>query len=270
MAELRDGLANSSFALTGEFRIGKTSIQRQLTLLLRQVRHPDYVFLPIFIDLQHLGIKDEDRFFYFLGTHLIEECRRLGISESVLERLSHSQCENEADYDSQPFSGDLEMLIKELTTLYHPRRPIVVFQIDEIALLKEFHPDTRLGLRAAFINQNQARVVLSGPYIPKLPSVDALSPWWNFFRELEIRPLTSSEVKRLIVQPVRGLFTYDPAVIEEITARAEGKPLRVQTLCAEIVRQRHLKRRWRKRLIMEDLQAALTALAVQRDTKEAA
>ncbi len=30
MAELRDGLANGSFALTGEFRIGKTSIQRQL------------------------------------------------------------------------------------------------------------------------------------------------------------------------------------------------------------------------------------------------
>ena len=43
---------NNSILLYGERRIGKTSLQHHLKRRLQQLEDPDYVFYPVYIDLQ--------------------------------------------------------------------------------------------------------------------------------------------------------------------------------------------------------------------------
>src|SRR5262249_46333230 len=63
---LRNEIASRSFALVGTFRTGKTSIQHQLTRMLKEVNDPNHKYLPVFIDLQRFT-GDDANFFHFLG-----------------------------------------------------------------------------------------------------------------------------------------------------------------------------------------------------------
>lgn len=255
---LRDTIHSTNYALVGEFRIGKTSIQHQFNRLIKSINDKNYVFLPAFLDLQHLGGK-EAQFFYFFGSHLMTLAQENEVDPETINQLFHVNCTVPEDYDSIAFRDDLNTLLEYWSQQYAPRKPLVVFQIDEINLLVNFDYNTLLMFRALMVHQPLFKTVLSGITLFKNRDRDALSPWWNLYREIPIEPLTSVEARKLITEPVKGLFHYDDVVIDRIHAHARGRPLQIQDLCTNILRYKYRKRIIRRRITLEDFQNSLEA-----------
>lgn len=259
---LRDSIVQASFALVGDFRIGKTSIQHQLGQILETTTHPHHVFLPVFVDLQLLGKGGGDEFFHFLGGHLVAMARKHGCPDAVIAELEHPACTERDAYDATALITDLEAVIAHFKKKLAPLRkePVIVFQIDELAVMEGFEPYTRNAFRSVFVSRPLVKAVLSGPRLLRDPEADQLSPWWNFLKTIEIEPLTPDEARELIVTPARGLFEFDEPVIQRIIARSEGRPLAIQALCANVVRYKYASGTARRRRITaRDLEAALHA-----------
>jgi sugar lactone lactonase YvrE len=254
---MRDTIATTSYALVGEFRIGKTSIQHQFAQLLESLKDPDYVFLPVFVDLQHLGTERGQLFFHFLGQHLLQLAKKHGVPDKELDRLEFREVECAEDYNSLSLKNDLELLLGWWGERFAPRKPFVVVQIDEITITDGFAYDTLLKFRAVFSRQPLVKSVVSGRRINRERDDPGQSPWWNFLTEIEVLPLTPAEARALIVEPARGLFTYDEATIQHLVARSEGKPFVLQGLCSDIVQSKYESGRLDLRVTLDDLSAAL-------------
>lgn len=255
MTHLRDSIATTNYALLGEFRIGKTSIQKQLTRVLKESHHPEFVFFPMFVDLQKLGERGSERFFYFLASSLMQIARDAGIDVASLRYATIK--EQFEQYDVQALESDIEQVLSFLAGKTQARRPMLVFQIDEVMLMESLRPDTRLAFRSLFVHHEDIKTVLSGPRLPKDPEVDRLSPWWNFLREMEIGPVTPAEARELIVGPVRGLFRFEEAAIELIAAQSQGRPLLLQNLCADVLRYRYERKTLSRRIRAADVEAVI-------------
>jgi len=65
------------------------------------------------------------------------------------------------------------------------------------------------------------------------------SPWYNFFQEVEVEPLSSTAARELVEAPVRGVFRFADGVADEIVRVADGKPYRIQKICSRIVDRLH-------------------------------
>jgi hypothetical protein len=256
LRKLRNTLATTSYALVGEFRIGKTSIQYQLTRVLESVQDPRYVFLPVFIDLQGLGPNGSDRFFHYLGGPLADLAGRHQVPAGVLGRLEWRR-DQPAAYDSAALLRDLRLLLGHWRTALAPRTPVVVFQIDEITLMDDFPCAQMLAFRGVFNEQPLARTVVSGRQLRKDCDRPEHSQWWNIFKVEQVLPLTPREARALIVTPVRGLFSYDEDALERIMALAEGKPLRLQTICGDLLEYKYSCRPVTRRITLGDLECSL-------------
>jgi ligand-binding sensor domain-containing protein len=267
---LRDSVATTSWLLTGDFRIGKTSIQRELGRVLETAEHPTCVYYPVFIDLFALGTAGEPRFFHLIGARVVEMAKRRGCAdESVLAGLEIAAVDEHGQYDAISLTNDLETLVTHLRARLaeHKKEPIIVLQIDEAGVIDGMSPGARLEFRSIFNTLASLRAVLTARTLRRDPESDSMSPWWNIFTQREIEPLTPDELRELIVTPVRGLFVYDEAVIQRIIARAEGRPLPAQRLCADILRHKYASGdARRKHITLADLDAALAEAA----TREAA
>jgi hypothetical protein len=64
------------------------------------------------------------------------------------------------------------------------------------------------------------------------------SPWYNLFKhEIQLGGLEEAEARRLIVEPVKGLFEYDEEAIAGILSYSQGVPYQIQRLCSACVRR---------------------------------
>ena len=142
--------------------------------------------------------------------------------------------------------------------------PMIVFQIDEIGFLKKLGQSTELGqstgtgLRSIFVNQPLARIILSGRELAMDP--DVVSPWWNFLNLREVEPVTPKEAREIIVEPARGLFEFEEGVLQRIIGRAQGMPLVLNRLCADILRHKYEQNQGflrQRRVTLADLDGAL-------------
>jgi len=266
MSMVRNTVATTNYALIGEFRIGKTSIQRQLSLQLELLVDPHHVYVPVYVDLQHLQDDAGSTFFHFLGKQVIEVVRKRKVPAAMLAELEHGQTQVPASYDSLAFQNDLELLLDALDAQHAPKKTILVIQIDEVMLMKLFQSGVLLGFRAVFVNQPQVKTVLTGPALPKDQPQAHLSPWWNFLREIEVEPLTPSEARELVTHPVDGLFKYSEEAIDHIIGRAQGRPLELQKTCASILHYKYDTRRLQRRITLDDVYAALQHSAKQRES----
>jgi ligand-binding sensor domain-containing protein len=257
LSKLRDGIPTQNFALIGEFRIGKTSIQHQLSAMLESLKDANHCFFTIFVDLQHLGATPDKRFFRLLGAGLIELARKSKVPQSVLDGLWLTKLGPEESYDSFFLVHDVDAVLAALEPLAAGRRPLLVFQIDEIGLMAGLNPDTLVGFRAIFVNRSNVKAVLSGPVLPKNEALAQQSPWWNIFREIEVEPLTPTAARRVILEPAAGLFTFDEDVVETLIARSEGRPLKLQQLCADLLHHKYETGRLGRRIRMRDLRGML-------------
>jgi hypothetical protein len=255
LQELRNAIATAIYALVADFRTGKTSIQHQLTDILESAKDPNYVFLPVFIDLQRFPGGD-DAFFHFLGAHLVSLAQKYKVPLDVIEDLEHQTVVSEAEYDVQSFEDDLEALLEHWNAHWSPRKPIVVLQIDEIGLFENLTYGTLLQLRSVFIIQPQIKTVMTGVEIPKREEVKT-SQWWNFLRQRKLESLTPDEARKLIVEPARGLFVFENQAVEDIMIEGQRQPFRLQKLCADLLKYKYSRPRLTRTITLEDFRASI-------------
>src|SRR5262249_52093195 len=152
------------------------------------------------------------------------------------DKLKLPPAEQTSQYRATTFGNDLKTLLRHWQSQFAPRQPMVILQIDEMGIMGTLSYNTRVALRMINIQQPLLRTVFSGKEVP-LDRENKLSPWWNFFEGsiFEVEPLTPPEARRLIVEPASDLFTFDQTVIDRIIARSEGKPLKIQKYCRDIL-----------------------------------
>jgi hypothetical protein len=108
--------------------------------------------------------------------------------------------------------------------------------IDEVDVLNEYSESVNQRLRAIFMKtfSESLVAVMSGVGI-KRNWKSEVSPWYNFFDEVELGVFTREEAEELIRTPVGGVFRYEGAAIERIVESSHLKPYLIQKFCIHAV-----------------------------------
>jgi histone H3/H4 len=86
-----------------------------------------------------------------------------------------------------------------------------------------------------------------------------VSPWYNFFDEIELLPFSREEAEALVREPVSGVFRWQPGAVERVLELSHLKPYLVQKLCVHAVNR--MLEEGRSTIRVEDVEAARRALA---------
>ena len=220
-------LHHNSLMITGERRIGKTTFLYHLKKVLAADEASDYRFFPVFIDLQ--GVPEE-AFFHALMSDVVETLR---LSPATLQSLRFAR-DSEA-YDERDFSHDLQRVIEELKTRTGMKVKLALL-IDEVDVLNEYSERVNQRLRGIFMKTFSENLVavMSGVGVKRTWNSE-VSPWYNFFDEIELTALSREEAEALIKTPVAGVFRYEPEAVERILELSQKKPYLVQKLCIHAV-----------------------------------
>ena len=234
---------NNSLLIYGERRIGKTSIQHQLKKRLRDIDDPDYEFYPVYVDLQGTP---ESHFFHTIAEDVYQELA------PDLDGLTPTAA-NAGDYTYRDFVADLRAVFKTLAKRTTKKVRLVLL-IDEVDELNDYDPRINQKLRSLFMKSFAENLVavVSGVEIKKQWEREG-SPWYNFFEEIEVKPLAPRDARELIERPIGGVFKLDGGVVERIIALTAGKPYLIQKLCISLVTRLHEQHR--RKITLADVEA---------------
>ena len=234
---------NNSLLIYGERRIGKTSIQHQLKKRLSELDDPVYEFHPVYVDLQGTP---EDQFFQTIAGDVFEQL------EPVLGGLRPGQ-DISGDYSYREFISDLRAVLKALES-QSTRRIRLVLLIDEVDELNDYDPRINQKLRSLFMKNFAEKLVavVSGVEIKKQWEREG-SPWYNFFEEIEVKPLEPGDARALIERPIGGIFKVEGGVAERIISLTAGKPYLIQKMCVALVTRLHEQHR--RKITIADVEA---------------
>lgn len=226
---------NNSLLLYGERRIGKTSLLHQLVRRLEALDDPAITFYPVYVDLQgtpegRLFATLADAIYEALGTALGPVLGGAG-RERALAR--------EGGYSHHDLVQELHGWLKTLAAR-SPKQVKLVLLVDEIDELNHYDPRVNQSLRSLFMkrfSQNLAAVV-AGVGIRKQWELEG-SPWYNFFEELAVEPIAEAEALRLVQEPSRGTFRFEPAAARRIVEQSGGRPFLIQRRCLALLQRLH-------------------------------
>jgi hypothetical protein len=139
------------------------------------------------------------------------------------------------DYDGRDFSHDLQRVIEELKGRTE-RKVKLALLIDEVDVLNEYSERVNQRLRSIFMKTFSEHLVavMSGVGIKRTWNSE-VSPWYNFFDEVELTPFTREEAEELIRTPVEGIFRFKPEAVEAILAASQLRPYLIQKFCIHAV-----------------------------------
>ena len=234
---------NNSLLIYGERRIGKTSIQHQLKKRLRELDDPSYDFHPVYVDLQGTP---EDQFFRTIAEDVFEQL------ETVLGELRPGY-DKSGDYTYRAFVADVRAVLKVLAKQSEKRVRLVLL-IDEVDELNDYDPRINQKLRSLFMKNfaEDLVAVVSGVEIKKHWEREG-SPWYNFFEEIEVKPLEPGDARELIERPIGGIFKLEGGVAERIISLTAGKPYLIQKMCIALVTRLHEQHR--RKITIADVDA---------------
>ena len=92
---------------------------------------------------------------------------------------------------------------------------------------------------------------MSGAYIKKTWESE-VSPWFNFFEEIEVTPFAREDALNLIKKPVANIFRYNDDAIEGILKYSECKPYIIQKFCVNIINR--IIEHKRRRVTLQDVE----------------
>jgi hypothetical protein len=252
-------LHHNSLMITGERRIGKTTFLYHLKKVLEADEGTEYHFFPVFIDLQ--GVP-ETQFFHALMSDVTDG---LGLSPEAREALRFRP--GLERYDGRDFGHDLQRVLGELQTRTS-RKVKLTLLIDEVDVLNEYSESINQRLRSIFMKtfSESLVAVMSGVGIKRTWKSE-VSPWYNFFDEVELSAFTPEEAEELIRTPVTGFFSYEPAAIELILELSRRKPYLVQKFCINAVNR--MLEAGRTRITREDIEAVRETVLLESEEEEA-
>ncbi len=247
-------LHRNSLMITGERRIGKTTFLHHLRRILEEDEGTEWRFFPVFVDLQ--GVPEE-AFFHAIMSEVVDT---LSLARATREAMRFAP---EPDgYDARDFSHDLQQVLAELRTRTPPPRKVkLALLIDEVDVLNSYSETVNQRLRGIFMKSFSENLVavMSGVAIRRRWKSE-VSPWYNFFDELELQPFTREEAEALIREPVRGVFRFAPDAVERILDLSRLRPYLVQKLCVHAMNR--MLEAGRSTVRREDVEAARAALEV--------
>ena len=164
-----------------------------------------------------------------------------------------------AQYTDRDFTADLRILLDALRPLAAPRLPRLVLMLDEVDVINGYDTLTQQQLRRILVSELSENVgaVVAGSQISKAWTRGE-SPWFNLFYEIELEPFTDTEAHRLLTEPVRGIYEWEPAALDHLVALADGRPYRLQQHALAAVN--HMLADRRLRITMADVAAAEEAI----------
>ena len=245
-ARMLSTLHRNSLMITGERRIGKTTFLHHLKRVLAEDEAGEWRFFPVFVDLQ--GVPEES-FFHALMAEVVDG---LDLAPATREAL---RFEPEPEgYDARDFGHDLQQVIKELGTRTE-RRVKLALLIDEVDVLNEYSESVNQRLRAIFMKSFSENLVavMSGVGIKRRWKSE-VSPWYNFFDEIELASFSRQEAEALVREPVAGVFRWQPQAVERVLDLSQLKPYLVQKLCVHAVNR--MLEQGRSTIRLEDVEAA--------------
>ncbi|MDX1996709.1 MAG: AAA family ATPase [Thermoanaerobaculia bacterium] len=250
---------NNSLLLHGERRIGKTSLLHQLERRLQRLDDPEFTFVPVFVDLQGTP---EERLFAALADaiHDVLKARGLGVPgrPSALDIVQGGGV-----YSHHELIRELHGWLKSLREA-SPKRVKLVLLIDEVDELNDYDSRVSQNLRSLFMKRFAENLVavVAGVRIRKEWEKEG-SPWYNFFEEIAVDAIEPEPARRLVVEPVRGLFRFAPGVPERIVELAGGRPFQIQRRCLALVQRLHEEKR--RTITLEDVETTAPTGVVSED-----
>ncbi|OQY57635.1 MAG: hypothetical protein B6245_16010 [Desulfobacteraceae bacterium 4572_88] len=223
MQDIFQSLRQNSLCLTGERRIGKTTLLEHIN---KNAQEP---FFSFFCNLESVK---EAFFFSRIMQHLVNKVQSVWENTKLdlilLEKERH-------EYDDLDFEEDVDAVLGFLKKHYNPQVSIIMC-LDEIDATEGFSPDIHQSLRNVFQTyQGTIRMVAAGVSIKRGEWHLPTSPWYNFFEFRDISALDRFNAERLITEPVRGFYTYGVGAIDFIPYKTNGKPFYIQMICKKAI-----------------------------------
>jgi tetratricopeptide (TPR) repeat protein len=258
LTRLLNVLHHNSLMITGERRIGKTTFLYHLKKVLETDEGTEYRFFPVLIDLQ--GVP-ETQFFPALMSDIVEG---LALSPSTREGLRFRP--GVERYDGRDFSHDVQRVLEELKGRTS-RRVKLALLIDEVDVLNAYSESVNQRLRSIFMKtfSESLVAVMSGVGIKRTWKSE-VSPWYNFFDEVELSPFTREEAEDLIKTPVGAFFRYEPAASERILELSRLRPYLIQKFCINAVNR--MLEQGRTVITLRDVEAIQDSVLLESDEEE--
>ena len=252
-ARMLSTLHRNSLMITGERRIGKTTFLHHLAKVLAADEAGEWRFFPVFVDLQ--GVP-EQAFFHALMAEVVDA---LAITPQTRETLRLTP--EGGGYEAREFSHDLQRVIAELKTRTAKRVKLALL-IDEVDVLNEYSESVNQRLRGIFMKSFSENLVavMSGVGIRRRWNSE-VSPWYNFFDEIELPPFSREEAEALIREPVAGVFRWKGEAVERILELSRLRPYLIQKYCIHAVNRMLEERRGTIR--SEDVETARPAVELE-------
>jgi tetratricopeptide (TPR) repeat protein/Cdc6-like AAA superfamily ATPase len=243
-------LHRNSLMITGERRIGKTTFLHHLRRVLEEDEGTEWRFFPVIVDLQ--GVP-EDAFFHAIMSEVVDTLSLAPATRAALRFAPEPD-----GYDARDFSHDLQQVLAELRERT-PRKVKLALLIDEVDVLNEYSETVNQRLRGIFMKSFSENLVavMSGVAIRRRWKSE-VSPWYNFFDEIELQPFTREEAEALIREPVKGIFRFAPEAVERILELSRLRPYLVQKLCVHAMNR--MLEAGRSTVRREDVEAARAAV----------
>ena len=108
----------------------------------------------------------------------------------------------------------------------------IVLLLDEMDQFVGYSSHLHDGFRRAFttLGGQSWKMVMAGVTVQRVTQ-SVTSPWYNLFLELRLAPLQESVARQLVVEPVKGYYTYQDDALAQILHYSDLKPLEIQRLC---------------------------------------
>jgi hypothetical protein len=139
--------------------------------------------------------------------------------------------------------------------------------LDEVDVLNEYSESVNQRLRGIFMKSFSENLVavMSGVGIKRRWKSE-VSPWYNFFDEIELSPFSREEAEALIREPVAGIFRWKAEAVEQILELSRLRPYLVQKYCVHSLN--HMLEEGRFTVRPADVEAA--RVVVEAETAERA
>jgi len=243
-----DSIHQNNFLIEDERRIGKTSLLYHLRYQLEQRNDSDYIFFPVYLNIQ---ATKEDEFWGHLRDSLF----------SIQGKARPTETGN---YDYFDFTNDMAIVLDELQNQAGGIEIRVVLLMDEVGQLKHYETHTLSKFRRIFQEEARLGIVMAGYEIERQLN-DVTSPWYNQLVVLKLNAMKEENARKLIMEPVRGVYSYAPDAVELILQESQRKPFLIQKICHAAVtamfNRVHQLRRQRQEMeamiIIEDVKEAI-------------
>jgi hypothetical protein len=211
--------ANRVVLLWGQRRMGKTSLIYQLANELASS-----AYIPVFIDLQNLALKDT-------LAQLLES-----FAQRIYEEILDYKGIHIAEPDSAQFHIDPSNAFRNYLDSVGGQLPNqrLILLIDEFDGIRQYGENILLYLRNLMQHYPGLNFLLAGA--PQMPFMEGYnSVFFNIAQERRLGKLKPEEARELITEPVHDDLEYDSLAVEKMLALTDGWPYFIHVMSEKLI-----------------------------------